>query len=438
MNALLSLLHSSWIPVVGAALIQFLWQAALVAVLLLAGQPWLRRHSANARYLAGCLALVALPLAFAGTLFRLASTGGGATGAGWLAATPAFTLKAAPWLVGIWAAGMICCGAYALAGWAWAQRIRHGVEGSAAEVPQGWRAELAQLAARLGVGRRVQLARSSRVSGPCTLGWLRPVILLPLNAFESLPGAQLRALLAHELAHIRRHDYLVNLAQRALEVIFFFHPAVWWLSRQVSESRELCCDDLAIAGCGDRAAYARALVELAAWQSEHATAHEPAQALAAGGGALGARISRLLGRPAEGGSRRGWRMSVGMALVAACGLWLLSASAQWVAPAAAPAVPTAPAPPAAPRARKAPQAPAPPLPPLPPRSRVPAPPPPPPPHPGQTTVVAFSLTAFPVCSPQPVWMPEILPSGAAIMRLQMVMRCVPIFRPVEVLVLTSI
>ncbi len=117
-----------------------------------------------------------------------------------------------------------------------------------------------------------------------------------------LPEAQLELILAHELAHIRRHDYLVNLLQTLVETIFFYHPAVWWLSRQIRNERENCCDDVAMATVGSRADYGRALLAI-----EELRATSPSLSLAAHGGSLLARIRRIAGcepapRLAGGGS----------------------------------------------------------------------------------------------------------------------------------------
>ncbi|MGH9476930.1 MAG: M56 family metallopeptidase [Terriglobales bacterium] len=420
---------SLWLPALSASLLQFLWEAAAIALVLVAAQPLLRCLRPSARYLWNCFALFALPVIFALTLTRIASTGAGA-------AAPVANLpllaQAAPYIVALWAAGIVLCGSYATAGWLWAQRIR---QRAASALPASWSSELDALRARLHVSARVRLALSPRVTSPCTLGWLRPIVLIPLSALTQLTPDQLRALLAHELAHIRRHDYLVNLAQRAVEVVFFFHPAVWWLSRQVSNERELCCDDFAVAACGDRALYARALVDLAAWQSAAVAA--PAPALAATGGVLGARITRLLGHPSA--PRRGIaRAAIALVLVAACGGWLVSAQAIGPPPPPAPPVPAAPAPPLPPALPPTPPPPlkSPHLPPAP----LPLPPPPPIPPlipPGRPTVVAFTLTTYQVCVPQPVWVPQLLPSGLVVLRLQSLAQCFPVVRP-EVLVLSSI
>ena len=105
---------------------------------------------------------------------------------------------------------------------------------------------------------------------PTVIGWLKPVVLLPASALAALTPQQLEAILAHELAHIRRHDYLVNLLQTLVETLLFYHPAVWWLSRRIRIERENCCDDLAVSLCGDPVAYAAALADLEALRSSTA------------------------------------------------------------------------------------------------------------------------------------------------------------------------
>ncbi len=107
------------------------------------------------------------------------------------------------------------------------------------------------VAGRLALDRIVHVAQSSAVSVPVMVGWLKPVVLLPAAAMSGLTIQQIEALLAHELAHVRRHDYLVNLLQSVVETLLFYHPAVWWMSRQVRAEREHCCDDLALASAID-------------------------------------------------------------------------------------------------------------------------------------------------------------------------------------------
>lgn len=170
-------------------------------------------------------------------------------------------------------------------------------------MPADLETKLRELARRMGIARVVELVESSAVTVPAVIGWLRPVILVPASALAGLSPQQLEAILAHELAHVRRHDYLVNLLQTVVETLLFYHPAVWWVSAQVRRERENCCDDLAVAVCGDRLGYARALANLEGLRSP-----SPRLALAADGGSLVDRVRRLVGAPAR--SRRPWLAGV--------------------------------------------------------------------------------------------------------------------------------
>jgi bla regulator protein blaR1 len=134
------------------------------------------------------------------------------------------------------------------------------------------------------------------VQVPAVAGWLRPVVLLPVGALAGLPAAQVEALLAHELAHIRRHDYFVNMLQGVAEALLFYHPAVWWVSGHIRAEREHCCDDAAVAVGGDVLAYANALIEL-----ESRRAPRAAALVAANHGSLADRVRRLLGQPLSSG-----------------------------------------------------------------------------------------------------------------------------------------
>jgi uncharacterized protein (TIGR03435 family) len=159
-----------------------------------------------------------------------------------------------------------------------------------------WQRIFNRLKASLSVSRPVRLLVSGRVQAPAALGWLRPIVLVPVGALAGLPAAQLEALLLHELAHIRRHDYLIHILQSAVEAVFFYHPAVWWISGHMRAERELCCDDIAVSVTGDAVLYARALAEFDSARSIQPTV------MAATGGSVAHRIARLLGQPST--SRR--------------------------------------------------------------------------------------------------------------------------------------
>jgi len=141
----------------------------------------------------------------------------------------------------------------------------------------------------LRVRQTVEVLESAIVQVPAVVGWLRPLILIPTKLVTGLSDEELRAVLAHEIAHIRRHDFLVNLGQIAVENLLFYHPAVWWLSSRIRQEREHCCDDIAAQFCGSRAKVARALAILAAFN-----ARTPTMVAASTGGSLVQRIRRLL------------------------------------------------------------------------------------------------------------------------------------------------
>jgi hypothetical protein len=138
----------------------------------------------------------------------------------------------------------------------------------------------------------VRLLESAVVEVPSLIGWLRPVVLLPASALTGLTPRQIEAILAHELAHVRRHDYLVNLAQTVIETLLFYHPGVWWVSRRARVEREHCCDDLVVGVVGDARGYALALTRMEELRTEASE-----YALALTGGELMKRIRRLLGMP---------------------------------------------------------------------------------------------------------------------------------------------
>jgi bla regulator protein blaR1 len=201
------------------------------------------------------------------------------SGAGWLAA-----------LVACWSGIAAFLSLRSFGGWLKVQRLAHRDVGPASSLVERIATDLRF---RLGIDRAVRVVHSSVAEVPGVVGWMKPVILLPVSLATALTPEQIEQILAHELAHVRRHDYLVNLFQTAVENILFYHPAVWWISRRVRVERENCCDDLAVATCGDPIAYARTLARL-----ETMRGAAPALLPAASGGALLSRVRRLLGQDA--------------------------------------------------------------------------------------------------------------------------------------------
>jgi beta-lactamase regulating signal transducer with metallopeptidase domain len=191
-----------------------------------------------------------------------------------------------PLIVSVWLVGVTVLLLHTFRGW---YQIRRLHTAAIARAPSSWQPAANRLAQQLRLRKPVRVVEFTRVDVPAVLGWLRPVIILPVAAIAQLSPTQVEAVLAHELAHVRRHDYVVNLLQRVAEAVLFYHPAIWWISARVREEREHCCDDLAIEICGDRDSYATALAEL---ESRRITA--PVLGLAATDGPLLSRVRRIL------------------------------------------------------------------------------------------------------------------------------------------------
>jgi hypothetical protein len=149
----------------------------------------------------------------------------------------------------------------------------------------------------------VRLCQSALVEVPTVIGWLRPVVLVPVSTLAGLSPGQVEAILVHELMHVRRHDYLVNLAQTVIEIALFYHPAVWWVSAHARREREHACDDATVQACGgDALMYANALADLEELCRDNRTTRfnlpSPGAVAANGGGLLMSRIQRLIFPPA--------------------------------------------------------------------------------------------------------------------------------------------
>ena len=305
------------IDLAGLTLLHFVWQGTIIGFATNALLQLLRRRSPQARYAAACAALVLMLAAPVATVMRLArttallpQTSSVATARSIDVAAPSrvydsqrdpagdqvATIHAMPtsWLaivVAIWMAGVSVLAARVAASW-WSVRRLHRT--ALASAPSRFIAQAARLSVRLGLSRAVRVVDSIDVDTPTVIGWLKPVVLLPLAAMATLTPAQVEAILAHELAHIRRHDGLVNLLQIAAETVLFYHPAVWWLSSRIRTEREHCCDAIATSMCGDAITYAEALVELERWRTDTA-----ALVLTATGGPLVSRVRRILGLPPD-------------------------------------------------------------------------------------------------------------------------------------------
>ena len=298
------------IRVLGWCLLHFVWQGAVLALVLCALLS--RQRTPQARYASAVCALVAMmavPFVTFAILkqspetVRPFSIGGFAQTGNVIEAVqqntalshelPSFSFAShaasIDWLsyaVLAWFAGVYMFTLRTLGGWMLLMRVRR----QRAEPIAGDLLEIClALQRRLGVSRAVRYVCSKAAESPAVFGWLRPVVVLPLSALAGLSPWQIEAIIAHELAHIKRGDFLVNAFQIATETLLFYHPAVWWVNRVIRNEREHCCDDVAVQTCGNAHDYARALAQLEESRSASVWA------MAANGGVLTSRIGRLLG-----------------------------------------------------------------------------------------------------------------------------------------------
>lgn len=300
----------------GWTLVHFLWQGTVLAAALAVVLSLMRRAGANARYLvccAGMLLMMIAPIVTLGLVLRATARPIAALADDLLLPNldsipiwdrisqylPAITL--------CWLAGVLVFQGRLLAHWLGARRLRRCGTTSA---PQRWQRTVNDLCGQLGMRGRVEIMVSSLAAVPMVLGWLKPVILVPAGALSGLTASQLKTIIVHELAHVRRHDYLINLIQAVFESLLFYHPAVWWLSNRLRVEREYCCDDVAVRTCGDALCYARALSSL---ETLRTSGTEPA--LASTGGPLMTRIFRIVNaRTKPTGRMGGWIAPIVIAL----------------------------------------------------------------------------------------------------------------------------
>lgn len=303
MNMAANLLQQPLIIALGWTLLHFLWQGAALAAIYAVLMLTLRSAAPATRYGAalGCLIMLALTPAATFVYFASSATPAvaptGLSGS-LLAAIPVQNTVSwagvvdhglrpyLPWLVLIWFAGVCIASVRMLSGWRRVRQLRVCID---PRLTDPWRHALDTLRHRMQISVPVQLASSTLIRIPMVIGWLKPIILIPPCVLAGLDSRQIEMILAHELAHIRRHDYLINLLQAVVETLLFYHPAVRWVSHQMRLEREKCCDRLVVDLSGDAIGYARALTNLEAIRGS-----ELGWGLGASGGALYDRVQTLV------------------------------------------------------------------------------------------------------------------------------------------------
>ncbi len=302
-------LSPEFVRMMGWALLHFVWQGAAVAALLAVVMAVCR--SAAVRYalsVGALLVMLALPFV---TFFAMqdpapqtntnleestrplksATLGPVKHHASVIPQTPSSSQpETMLWLVRLWMAGVMLFSLRSAGGFMLVQRLRRI---ATVPVTGEWLELCEAVQERMGIRRAVRFCRSAALQVPAVIGGIRPIVLLPISALTGLSDSQIEAIVAHELAHIQRLDYFVNLFQVFAETVLFYHPAIWWVNKRIRVERENCCDDTAIAVCGNRLEYVRALTHL---ERSRIT---PQFAMAANGSPLKARVRRLLGMSEE-------------------------------------------------------------------------------------------------------------------------------------------
>jgi beta-lactamase regulating signal transducer with metallopeptidase domain len=311
------------------SLLHFLWQGAAIAAVAAAFMAVLRRPAT--RYLVGITALALMLGSFVITFAAIsepAATVAEVAAIGAPAAAPASSNGASRYSVNalmeeraaissgdfVWIARGWLLGVFVFA-----LRIAFGLlvleqlrRRNLIALPEALVVRFRILQHRLGIRRVIQYCECHSLNVPAVIGFLRPVVLLPVRAFTGLTPEQLEAVIAHELAHIKRLDVAVNFFQVVAETLFFFHPAVWWLNKRIRADREDCCDDVAIAACGGTVGYARALATMETWRDV------PDFAMAATGSPVATRVARLLGvGRQQNGARTAGLVTASLALATA-------------------------------------------------------------------------------------------------------------------------
>ena len=276
---------------IGGAVLHFLWQGTvigLIAALLIRG---LHKSSAESRYAVALCSSVICVIVFLitiwGLVYKMPNTSGGLIAP--ITIIPSvknYSGNMQQIVATIWAIGVGFLIARFALHWLWSQRLRTRM---VANPDRQWLEIFDELKTQMGIPKTIKMLKSGLVQTPMVVGWISPVVLVPAAAFAFLSPEQMRMILVHELTHIRRYDHWVNQFQALVEIILFFHPVVWWLSRQMQIEREYCCDDASLKAVPKRKVLAETLAQL-----EQIRISSPANSLAANGGSLMDRITRIL------------------------------------------------------------------------------------------------------------------------------------------------
>jgi bla regulator protein BlaR1 len=278
MNIAQNIFSPEWINTLGWTLLHSLWQGVFISVLIYLTLKVLSRSSSQIRYVIACAGMLFTLVSGVVTFIILSGRNTALSNLSYqvtesyssMAGDSTFSLRDMisqlggylqanmPMIVLFWIAGAFLFSLRLVGGYWYISKLR----AQAIFIENNWSENIKSLASALGIERVIRLAESSLVYSPMVIGYLKPIILVPVGMFNGLSTAELETIFLHELAHIKRHDYVINMIQSFIEVIFFFNPFVWMLSNTIRSEREFCCDDTVITKNGNVLAYAKALARL--------------------------------------------------------------------------------------------------------------------------------------------------------------------------------
>ena len=314
MNFIDQYLSEDLIYALGWTVLHSLWQALAIALLMMLALLFFQNKSSAFKYklVSGALLLVlfASVLTF-GIYYQQAHEATAFTGpdietlaqvvplasaadlhtSGTLSSYIDFFNQNIPFITMVWLLGLCFFLVRLVGGLLYIQRIKHSHHTAVSEY---WQQKISALGGKLSLRRPVRLVESSLAAVPMVIGFFKPVVLMPLGAINNLTEAEVEAILAHELAHIRRYDFLINILLSFVEALFYFNPAVWWIAANIRSERENCCDDIAIELCGDSLVYAKALMRL---EELELAVPSYAMTMSSSNGELLQRIKRILQQP---------------------------------------------------------------------------------------------------------------------------------------------
>ncbi len=332
------------VSALGWTLLHAIWQILIIALIWRSALYFARKVSASIRYSLSLLALISIPAVSVYTFFRqyaiykeaarivslefddglyLASAQGGSNFfliqknyPAFLSGLESFT----PYLSWFYLAGLLFLSLHSLTSYSKLYALKHR---NTHPLPENWQRKAMDLKNRIGLTRKVRILQSSKITVPAVVGLFKPVILLPLAMLGSLSTEQVEAILMHELYHLRRNDHYLNMLQNVLEIIFFFHPATWWISRRIREEREKCVDEWVVSNTAKPLIYANALLTL---EGNRSTTLQPVVAATQSKSLLLTRIKNIM-------TMKTRSFNPGQKLAALLVILTAAASMAWINPA---------------------------------------------------------------------------------------------------------